>query len=80
MQATLARWGNSLGVRIPANAARRAALREGDAVAVSVAEDGAILLRPVKPRPTLDERIARVTARNRQSVQDWGPARGHEAW
>lgn len=80
MNATLTRWGNSLGVRIPAAAARQAALKEGDAVRVSIEADGAIVLRAVKRRPSLDERIAGITTRNRHAPADWGAPAGREAW
>lgn len=48
------RWGNSLGVRIPKGLAGDAGLREGAQVDVDI-EDGAIRIRRVRPRYTLDE-------------------------
>jgi len=36
----LAKWGNSLAVRIPANVAEALELKEGDEVQVNVAEKG----------------------------------------
>jgi antitoxin MazE len=42
---TLKRWGNSLAVRIPASAAAKLALSEGQDVEVEV-EDGTLTVRP----------------------------------
>jgi antitoxin MazE len=43
------KWGNSLGVRIPAQAAREAGLHE-DTVAQLTSEQGELTLRPIKTR------------------------------
>jgi antitoxin MazE len=53
----LRRWGNSLGIRLPAAIAREAQLQEDQAVELSVVEGG-VLIRPVQPRLSLAERLA----------------------
>ena len=53
----LRRWGNSLGIRLPAAIAREARLQEDQAVELSVVEGG-VLIRPVQPRLSLAERLA----------------------
>jgi len=45
----LARWGNSLAVRLPVNCTRAAGLREGDALEAQVGADGTITLTPARP-------------------------------
>ena len=45
MQVQVARWGNSLGLRIPKDIARRAGLREGARVDVEAEGDRIIILR-----------------------------------
>jgi len=75
----LSKWGNSLGLRLPKSVAREAQLDEGDTVDVSV-NNGTILIRPSKPRYSLDELVGRINARNRHDESDWGDAVGHEAW
>ncbi len=45
MHASVARWGNSLAVRVPKEAVRSAGLREGATLDLTV-ENGAIVLRP----------------------------------
>jgi antitoxin MazE len=53
----LRRWGNSLGVRLPASIAREAQLQEDQAVELSVVEGG-VMIRPVQRRLSLAERLA----------------------
>ncbi len=73
----VAKWGNSLAVRIPKAVAGQARLQEGDAVAIKVL-DGHIELRPAEPIPTLEELVAQITPENRHAEIDWGPAVGKE--
>ena len=56
------RWGNSLGVRLPAKVARAAHLQADQRVRVRV-EDGRVVIEPVhEMRPTLAQRLARFDA------------------
>jgi antitoxin MazE len=75
----VAKWGNSLGLRLPKSVALEAQLAEGDTVDVSV-DNGAIVIRPSRPRYTLDDLVARITSRNRHGESDWGSPLGHEVW
>ena len=50
MPTKLCKWGNSLGVRLPAYVAERAALRAGDYLYVRLTDAGDIVIRPVKAR------------------------------
>jgi len=75
----VAKWGNSLGLRLPKSVAREAQLDEGDTVDVSV-DNGAIVIRPTRPTYSLDELVGRITARNRHAESDWGGSVGHEVW
>lgn len=53
------RWGNSLGVRLPAAVARAAHLHADQRVRLSL-EDGFIVIRPQQGAPlSLDQRLAR---------------------
>lgn len=56
-QQALRRWGNSLGVRLPVAIAREAHLLEDQQVELTVV-DGGVLIRPLRPRLTLEERLA----------------------
>ncbi len=52
------RWGNSLGVRLPAAVARAAHLHADQRVRVTV-EDGRVVIVPApEARPTLEDRLA----------------------
>jgi antitoxin MazE len=53
------RWGNSLGVRLPAAVARAAHLRVDQRVRIEV-EDGRVIITPLLDSPlTLEQRLAR---------------------
>jgi antitoxin MazE len=54
MQAKISRWGNSLGVRIPADVVRRSGLAEGARVEIEAKGDR-IVISPARPRYTLEE-------------------------
>lgn len=45
----VAKWGNSLAVRLPNECVRKAGLREGDSVEAEVATSGEITLVPARP-------------------------------
>lgn len=48
MNLQIAKWGNSLALRIPADYVRRAGIKEGDRVQASLTIDGGICIRAVK--------------------------------
>ena len=79
-QTRLAKWGNSLAVRIPHSVAREAKLNEGDSVNLSLTEEGGIILSPARRRYTLDELVSKITSRNRHAETEWGPPVGKETW
>ena len=75
----IAKWGNSLGLRLPKSVALEAEVDEGDTVAVSV-RNGAIVIRPSRPTYSLERLVAKITTRNRHGESDWGAPVGHETW
>jgi antitoxin MazE len=75
----IAKWGNSLGLRLPKSVAREVHVGEGDTVEVLV-DNGAIVIRPGRPRYSLDELVRRITTRNRHHETEWGTRVGHEVW
>ena len=76
----LARWGNSLAVRIPRRVVETARLREGDKLTLAVGKNGAIVIKPAQRKYQLDELVSKITPRNRHDETDWGPRVGKEAW
>ncbi|MBR3503407.1 MAG: AbrB/MazE/SpoVT family DNA-binding domain-containing protein [Clostridia bacterium] len=57
MQATIQRWGNSQGIRLPKSVLTAAHLCENDAVSIDVQSDR-IILRKIPQRRTLDDLFA----------------------
>lgn len=53
------KWGNNLGVRLPASVAKAAGLHVDQRVRISV-EDGRVIIEPAEPAGlSLEERLAR---------------------
>lgn len=77
MKSHLAKWGNSLAVRIPRQMAEEAGLDEGAALDISVERRAIVLRRRVD---SLDELVGRITPENRHAETDTGAPRGNEAW
>jgi antitoxin MazE len=75
----IAKWGNSLGLRLPRSVAREVRVDEGDTVEVTV-DNGALVIRPGRLRYSLDDLVGRISARNRHRETAWGTPAGHEAW
>lgn len=79
MRARIAKWGNSLGVRIPKSAAKEVGLDEGASVEVKVSGRN-LVLSPARPEYSLGELVARITPKNRHGETDWGSPVGNESW
>ncbi|HSK38772.1 MAG TPA: AbrB/MazE/SpoVT family DNA-binding domain-containing protein [Arenibaculum sp.] len=77
MQVHLARWGNSLGIRIPKDIAGRFGLTEGARVDIDAEEDR-IVISVTRPRYSLHELLAGMTPEAMREAFDWGPERGRE--
>lgn len=79
MEAKVTKWGNSLGVRVPASLAAQVGLKAGSEVNL-IAEGRAIKLVPlgVPHRYTLDELLAGVTKANTHPQISTGPDVGRE--
>jgi antitoxin MazE len=77
MQVHVARWGNSLGLRIPKGIAQRVGLREGARVDVEV-EGDRIVVSPARPRYVLAELLKGMTPQAMREAFDWGPDKGRE--
>jgi antitoxin MazE len=75
----VAKWGNSLGLRLPKSVAIEAHIDDGDMVDV-VVENGVIVIRPAGRRYSLDELVEGISARNRHRETDWGKPVGREVW
>jgi antitoxin MazE len=73
-----AQWGNSIGVRIPRDLARRAGISVGSTVEIDEAEEG-IVIKPVgKKEYSLKELVKGITRQNRHDEVDFGSPVGKE--
>jgi antitoxin MazE len=80
MDATVQKWGNSLALRIPRSLAKEVDLHQGSVVDVAVVE-GKMVVKPKKVvKLSLARMLGEITKENRRSEQDWGRAKGKEAW
>jgi antitoxin MazE len=79
MTTQVAKWGNSLGLRLPKSVAQAAQISEGDAVDL-VVENGAIVIRPARVRYSLGELVGGITNANRHEKTEWGKPVGRETW
>jgi antitoxin MazE len=77
MQVQLARWGNSLGLRIPKDIAGKIGLAEGTRVQIE-AEGDRIVISASRPRYDLAELLIGMTPDGMQGVFDWGADIGRE--
>jgi antitoxin MazE len=80
METKIAKWGNSLGIRLPKSIVQDADLHEGDSISISVGRQRKLVLVPKRRRPTLDELVAGITEENRYEEIPKGPPRGREEW
>lgn len=78
MQVQLARWGNSLGVRIPKDIAGRLGLSEGARVEMQAEDDRIIISVSRPPRYSLAELLSGMTPEAMRDAFDWGPDKGRE--
>lgn len=83
MEAVLRRWGNSIGLRIPAGLMAELKLSENSTVELKV-EDGKLIVAPKRQKRkwkySLDELLAGVTEENVHPETDWGTPKGDEIW
>ena len=79
MTTQIARWGNSLGLRLPKAVTQAAQIDEGDRVDVTV-ENGAVVIRPSRRTYSLDALVSQITPKNRHDEVDWGTPSGGETW
>jgi len=76
MHGTIARWGNSLALRLPRHIAEEVKLVEGASVNFEI-EDGSLRVTPSRKKFKLAELLAQEP---RATEHDWGEPKGDEVW
>jgi antitoxin MazE len=77
MASVVAKWGNSLGLRLPKPIVEQLGVKEGTELDLTV-ENGCLVIQP--RRYSLEALMAEVTSENFHGEIEWGPAVGDEAW
>lgn len=89
MFATIQKWGNSQGLRIPKSLLESCGLRENDRVELIQNPDGITIKRtPITKHKTLEERLVEFYGKPIEEIEriqddkevEWGPASGAEVW
>jgi antitoxin MazE len=76
---TLAKWGNSLAVRIPAKFAEQSGMREGTPIQINV-KSGRLIIERARPKYKLKDLLVGYSSDD-QPEEFWkGPAVGDEEW
>ena len=76
---TLKKWGNSLGLLLPAPVVRAIHLGAGTKVEIDVSETS-IVIRKASGQSRIEEMCAAITDDNMHSESNWGSPQGNEAW
>ena len=77
MQTVVQKWGNSLGIRIPALYTKDLELKNGSSVEISE-EDGKLIITPKKN--SLDELLSKVSVENMHETIETGASIVNEEW
>jgi antitoxin MazE len=78
--ATIQKWGNSLGLRLPRPLAAQLGLRAGSAVELAVT-DGRLTITPrAHPRMSLEDLLQGIPPASRIAEVAWGKPVGAEEW
>jgi antitoxin MazE len=77
METIVQKWGNSLGIRIPAAYAKELNLKKGSTVEINE-EGGKIVIYP--SRENLEDMLDRVTADNMPEIVETEESVGREEW
>lgn len=79
MNTNVAKWGNSLALRLPRSIAADARLREGSNVEIRVV-DGSVVITPTRPKYRLEDLLADYREEHRHGEAERGRPVGKEAW
>ncbi len=80
MQTKIARWGNSMAVRVPKGIAEKVGIEMGDELDIEVDNDSIILVPQKTGKYRLRDLVKDITDENRHDEFDFGGPVGREAW
>jgi antitoxin MazE len=80
MDIEIGKWGNSLGVRIPAALAKSLGLTEGSQVSLQAVQDQLIIKKAQPAAYSLETMLAAIDEQNLHTEIATGPMLGREAW
>ena len=78
--ATIQKWGNSQGIRIPKFILVQINLDTNSDVSISVTNDSIIIKKATKKHIPLAERFADYTGEAQNGEYNWGEPQGEEVW
>lgn len=78
--ATIQKWGNSQGIRIPKFILEQINLDANSDVLITVKDDSIVIKKASKKHITLAERFANYTGETQSGEYDWGEPQGEEIW
>jgi antitoxin MazE len=67
----LTRWGNSIGIRIPAHVLDESGLQASDHVYVRLLDNGDIRVRPVKGGQPADQNVGNSARPDLKEEEEW---------
>ena len=79
MRASVAKWGNSLALRLPRGIAEDAHLSEGSTVTIT-SQCGRLIVESTRPKYALADLLAQVKPEHKRKEVDWGEPVGGEVW
>jgi len=79
MRATIAKWGNSLALRLPRQVVEKANMKEGAIVDIAV-RAGVLVIKPMRQRYELSDLLTNHESKHRHMAVRWGTRRGEEVW
>ena len=77
MQTVVQKWGNSLGIRIPAIYAKEFGLKNGSSGEI-LEEEGKLVIKP--KRNSLNDLLMQITEENMHEAVETGNSLGKEEW
>ena len=80
VETNIQKWGNSLGVRIPAKLIEKTSFRDGSCVILIQKKDSIVIKSCTGVKPKLKELVAKINSKNIHKEIDWNKPYGKEIW